>query len=147
MKSNRLITLILSGAMAMPMVALAQTANSGTASGESANASTAQQNERGERRERGEKLAKELNLTPEQQAELKSIRENAKQQTQAIKNDTSLTPDQKKAKFQDLRKSTHEQMMAKLTPDQQAKFKEMRKEHRGHRRHGHKGEAGEKNQG
>ena len=54
MKSNRLITLILSGAMAMPMVALAQTANSGTASGESANASTAQQNERGERRERGE---------------------------------------------------------------------------------------------
>jgi len=129
------------------MVALAQTANSGTASGESANASTAQQNERGERRERGEKLAKELNLTPEQQAELKSIRENAKQQTQAIKNDTSLTPDQKKAKFQDLRKSTHEQMMAKLTPDQQAKFKEVRKEHRGHRRHGHKAEAGEKTQG
>ncbi|HJW99990.1 MAG TPA: hypothetical protein VJ453_07505 [Terriglobales bacterium] len=147
MKSNRFITLILSGAIAMPMVALAQTPNSATASGDSANASTAQQNERGERRERGEKLAKELNLTPEQQAELRSIRENAKQQTQAIKNDASLTADQKKAKFQDLRKSTHEQMMAKLTPDQQAKFKEMRKEHRGHRRHGHKGEAGEKNQG
>ena len=138
MKSNRFFTFILSGAMVLPIAALAQTAS--TASGDNGNAATAQTQEK-ERGERGEKFAKELNLTPDQQAELKSIRENMKQQAQAIKNDSSLTADQKKAKFKELRKSSHEQMMAKLTPDQQAKFKEMRKEHRGHR-HGRKGEAG-----
>ena len=140
MKSNRFFTFILSGAMVLPMAALAQTAS--TASGD--NAAQAQSDKRGER---GEKFAKELNLTPQQQADLKSIRESMKQQAQAIKNDSSLTADQKKAKFKELRKSSHEQMMAKLTPDQQAKFKEMRKEHRGHRGHGRKGEAaGDKTQ-
>jgi len=135
MKSNRFLPFILSGAMMLPIAALAQT---GAAADNSANAATTQAPDK----ERGEKFAEKLNLTPEQKADLKSIRENEKQQAQAIKNDSSLTPDQKKAKFKELRKSSHEQMMAKLTPDQQAKFKEMRKEHRGHRGHGRKGEAG-----
>jgi len=138
MKSNRFFTFILSGAMVLPMAALAQTAS--PASGD--NSSTAAQTQPKERGERGEKFAQKLNLTQDQQAEIKSIRENMKQQAQAIKNDSSLTADQKKAKFKDLRKSTNEQMMAKLNPDQQAKFKEMQKERRGHHRHGRKGEAG-----
>jgi periplasmic protein CpxP/Spy len=135
MKSNRFLPFILSGAMMLPLAALAQT---GAAADNSANAATSQAPDK----ERGEKFAEKLNLTPEQKADLKSIRENAKQQAQAIKSDSSLTPDQRKAKFKELRKSSHEQMMAKLTPDQQAKFKEMRKEHRGHR-HGRKGDAKE----
>ena len=138
MKSNRFLPFILSGAMMLPIAALAQT---GAAADNSANAATTQAPDK----ERGEKFAEKLNLTPEQKADLKSIRENEKQQAQAIKNDSSLTPDQKKAKFKELRKSSHEQMMAKLTPDQQAKFKEMRKERRGHR-HGRKGEAKEATQ-
>ena len=138
MKSNRFLPFILSGAMMLPIAALAQT---GAAADNSANAATSQAPDK----ERGEKFAEKLNLTPEQKADLKSIRENAKQQAQAIKSDSSLTPDQKKAKFKELRKSSHEQMMAKLTPDQQAKFKEMRKERRGHR-HGRKGEAKEATQ-
>jgi periplasmic protein CpxP/Spy len=138
MKSNRFLPFILSGAMMLPIAALAQT---GAAADNSANAATTQAPDK----ERGEKFAEKLNLTPEQKADLKSIRENEKQHAQAIKNDSSLTPDQKKAKFKELRKSSHEQMMAKLTPDQQAKFKEMRKERRGHR-HGRKGEAKEATQ-
>ena len=138
MKSNLVFPFILSGAMVLPMAALAQTAS--TASGD--NSSTTAQTQPKERGERGEKFAQKLNLTPDQQAEIKSIRENMKQQAQAIKNDSSLTADQKKAKFKELRQSTHEQMMAKLNPDQQAKFKEMQKERRGHHRHGRKGEAG-----
>ena len=140
MKSNRFFTFILSGAMVLPMAALAQAGS--TASGDNAATAQTQPKERGER---GEKFAKELNLTPDQQAELKTIRENIRQQAQAIKNDSSLSADQKKAKSKELRKSSHEQMMAKLTPDQQAKFKEMRKERRGHR-HGRKGEAKEATQ-
>jgi periplasmic protein CpxP/Spy len=136
MKFNRFLPIIFSGAMMLPIAALAQTA--GAAADSSANAASSQAPDK----ERGEKFAEKLNRTPEQKADLKSIRENEKQQAQAIKNDSSLTSDQKKAKFKELRKSSHEQMMAKLTTDQQAKFKEMRKEHRGHR-HGRKGEAKE----
>ena len=131
--------------MVLPMAALAQDAGSAT-SGDNATNAAASQTQKSERGDRGEKLAQELNLTPEQKADLKSIRENERQQAKAIKNDSSLTADQKKAKFKDLRKSSHEQMMAKLTPDQQKKFKEMRKEHRGHR-HGRKGAAADGTQG
>lgn len=138
MKSNRLLTFILSGAMVLPMAALAQTSNSGAASGDNGSKATAPA-----KQERGEKFAQELNLTDDQKVALKSIRENEKQQAQAIKNDSSLTADQKKAKFKELRKTSREQMMAKLTPDQQQKFKEMRKEHRGHGRHGRKAEGAE----
>ena len=141
MKSNRFLTLILSGAMTLPIAALAQTSNS-AASGDTGSTAQTQEKER-----RGEKFAQELNLTPDQREALKSIRENEKQQAQAIKSDSSLTRDQKKTKFKELRKSSHEQMMAKLTPDQQQKFKEMRKEHRGHGHRGHKGESGEGKQG
>ena len=143
MKSNRFLALILSGAMTLPIAALAQTSNS-AASGNTGSTAQTQEKERGER---GEKLAQELNLTPDQREALKSIRENEKQQAQAIKSDSSLTRDQKRTKFKELRKSSHEQMMAKLTPDQQQKFKEMRKEHRGHGHRGHKGESGEGKQG
>jgi len=136
MKSNRFLTLILSGAMVLPMAAIAQ--NAGSAAGGDANAAASQTNEK--KGERAAKFAEALNLTDQQKADLKGIRDNERQQAQAIKNDTSLTAEQKKAKFKELRKSSHEQMMAKLTPEQQQKFKEMRKDHRGHR-HGRKGAA------
>jgi Spy/CpxP family protein refolding chaperone len=140
-KSNRFLTIILSGAMTLPIAALAQTSNSAT-SGDTGSATASQtQNQN----QRGEKFAEALNLTPEQKADLKSIRDNEKQQAQAIKNDSSLTADQKKAKLKELRKDGHQQMMAKLTPEQQQKFKEMRKENRHH--HGRKGKNGESAQG
>jgi len=136
MKSNRFLTLILSGAMVLPMAAIAQ--NAGSAAGGDANAAASQTTEK--KGERAAKFAEALNLTDQQKADLKGIRDNERQQAQAIKNDTSLTAEQKKAKFKELRKSSHEQMMAKLTPEQQQKFKEMRKDNRGHR-HGRKGAA------
>ena len=141
MKSKFLLAFLLSGAMVMSAGAVAQTSNS--AADNSTNATT---NDSGQR---GQRFAEALNLTPEQQTDLKSIRDNERQQAQAIKNDSSLTPDQKKAKFKELRKSSHEQMMAKLTPEQQQKFKEMRKEHRGHWRGGRKNQnqSGQSSQG
>lgn len=120
----------------LPLAAMAK-ADNPTTSGDTGNTATAP----APNQERGQKFAQALNLTPDQQAAIKSIHQNFRQQAQAIKNDSSLTPDQKKAKFKELRKSSHEQMMAKLTPDQQQKLKEMRKEHRGHWRHGRKGQG------
>jgi Spy/CpxP family protein refolding chaperone len=131
MKSKYLLTFLLSGAMAISVGAVAQRSNSAADNGN--NATT--QNGGGQR---GQRFAEALNLTPEQQTDLKSIHENERQQAQAIKNDSSLTADQKKAKFKELRKSSREQMMAKLTPEQQQKFKEMHKGHRGHWRGGKK---------
>lgn len=125
--------------MLLPLGAMAQAASS------SPDNSGAQTTTTPQKSERGEKFAKELNLTPDQQSDLKQIRESSRQQFQAIKNDSSLTADQKKAKMKELRKSTREQMMSKLNPDQQAKFKEMRKEHRHHGHH--KGEQDSQTQG
>src|SRR6185312_15618134 len=71
MQSNRLLTIILSGAMLLPLGAMAQAASS-TPDNSTQTATTSQKTER------GEKFAKALNLTPEQQTELKQIRESSR---------------------------------------------------------------------
>lgn len=83
---------------------------------------------------RMKKLANALGLTDAQKAQIKPILQNSRQQAQAIKQDTSLTPEAKKEKMNDLRKSTMEQIRAILTPDQIAKLKAMRQQgHRGNK--------------
>jgi Spy/CpxP family protein refolding chaperone len=73
-------------------------------------------------------MMKDLNLSNAQKAQLKESRESAKQQMEAIKNDASLTQDQKKEKMQELRKSQQEKMSSILTPDQKAKIHAERKD-------------------
>jgi len=75
------------------------------------------------------RMAKKLNLTQDQQAKLKPIFEQRHQQAQAIKNDSSLTADQKKEKMQELRQSTMAQMNGILTPEQQQQWQQMRAKH------------------
>jgi Spy/CpxP family protein refolding chaperone len=135
MQSNRFLIFILSSAMLLAMAANAKADNPSGTSGDTGSTATAPN------QERGQKFVQALNLTADQQAAIKSIHENFRQQAQAIKNDSSLTPNQKKAKFKELRKSTHEQMMAKLTPEQQQKLKQLRKEHRAKLRRGRKSEG------
>jgi Spy/CpxP family protein refolding chaperone len=79
---------------------------------------------------RMQKLANDLGLSDAQKAQLKPILQSAGQQAKAIKADTSLTPEARKAKMKDLRKSTNQQMMAILTPDQRQKLKAMRRQQR-----------------
>jgi Spy/CpxP family protein refolding chaperone len=42
---------------------------------------------------------------------------------EAARNDSTLTADQKKAKMQEIHKSTHEQVMQVLTPEQRQQMK------------------------
>jgi Spy/CpxP family protein refolding chaperone len=73
----------------------------------------------------------DMNLTADQKTQLKALHQDMKQQRDAIKNDATLTPEQKKDKMKDLHKAQSEKMNAILTPDQQAKrkaFMEKRKE-------------------
>lgn len=75
---------------------------------------------------------KELNLTKEQKAQMKSMHQDAKSQREAIQNDASLTPDQKKAKMKDMEQSFKSKRNTILTPDQITKMKEMKKQnHKG----------------
>ena len=72
------------------------------------------------------KMAEKLGLSDAQKAQMKPILMSNRQQMRAIQADTTLTPDAKTAKIKALRKSTRQQTMAVLTPDQRAKLKSMR---------------------
>ena len=74
------------------------------------------------------KMMQDLNLTAEQQTQMKTLHEDMMQQRNAIQNDASLSADQKKDKMKELRQTQMQKMNAILTPDQQAKMKTFRKE-------------------
>jgi Spy/CpxP family protein refolding chaperone len=73
-------------------------------------------------------LTEKLNLTEDQQAKLKPILEDQSKQMKAIHDDRSLAPADRQAKMKELHESSVEKMNAILTPDQQAKWKQMRQE-------------------
>jgi hypothetical protein len=73
-------------------------------------------------------LTEKLNLTDEQRTKLKPILQDQSQQQQAVHDDTSLSPEQKTAKMKSIHASFRDQISAVLTPEQQAKLKEMKHE-------------------
>jgi Spy/CpxP family protein refolding chaperone len=73
-------------------------------------------------------LSEKLNLTEDQKAKLKPVLQDQAQQMKAVRDDTSLTPEQKAAKKKAIHETTHDQINAVLTPEQQEKFKEMKNE-------------------
>jgi Spy/CpxP family protein refolding chaperone len=73
-------------------------------------------------------LTEKLNLTEDQQAKLKPVLEDQAKQMKAIHDDASLAPADRQAKMKDVHESSIEKMNAILTPDQQAKWKQMRQE-------------------
>jgi Spy/CpxP family protein refolding chaperone len=84
--------------------------------------------------DRGAFLAN-LNLTDDQKAQIKQIREGARSQVDAVKNDSSLSTEQKEAKVRDIRHDSHEQVKKVLTPEQRKQMHENRREHREIKQH------------
>ena len=78
-------------------------------------------------------LAKQLDLTDAQKPKVEAIRKNATEKGRALREDTSLTPEEKKAKAKAIREDTATQMKGVLTPEQFTKWQEMSK--RGPRMH------------
>jgi protein CpxP len=74
-----------------------------------------------------DELAK-LNLTDDQKAKVSKIHADMKSQMDAVKSDTTLTPDQRQAKMKEIHKASHEQVMQVLTPDQRQQMKADEKE-------------------
>ena len=72
-----------------------------------------------------ERLAKELNLTADQQAKWKEIGEQERAAMAPIWNDKSLSRDDKRAKMKEVHEDYAAQRRAILTPEQQQKFDEL----------------------
>ena len=124
--------------------AFAQTATTPATSNSGTQATTQKDNDRKEdRAERHENMAKELGLTADQKAQMKSIHMDAKKQAEAIKADSSLSAEQKKAKLKELHEQTMQKSEAILTPEQKQKFEQERAEHKGKRmgRRHHRGQV------
>ena len=83
---------------------------------------------RGGQRQHMEMLARKLNLTDDQRQQFRQIGQRTRQQVMSIRSDSSLTDDQKKEKLQALRKQSHQEMFAILTPEQKEQLKQMREE-------------------
>jgi Spy/CpxP family protein refolding chaperone len=76
-----------------------------------------------------EHLAKALNLTTDQQTKVKAIFQQNEQQMRAIHDDQSLSPEDRRAKMEQLHESIKSQVNGVLTPEQQQKFAQLHKDH------------------
>jgi Spy/CpxP family protein refolding chaperone len=75
-------------------------------------------------------LAQKLNLTDGQKEQFQQIGKDMRKQGMAIRQDSSLTDEQKKEKIQALRKQSHQQMFSVLTAEQKEQLKQMREQHK-----------------
>ena len=76
----------------------------------------------------GDKMFADLNLTDDQKAQIKKIREDAKAKADAVKADTTLSEADKKAKLREIRKSARMESSKVLTAEQRTQLKEKMKE-------------------
>jgi Spy/CpxP family protein refolding chaperone len=73
-----------------------------------------------------DKMKTDLNLTDDQVAKMQAQRESSMEQMKAIRENSSLSEEQKKEQLMDLRKSSHESINSILTADQLKKKEELR---------------------
>jgi len=73
-------------------------------------------------------MISKLNLTQQQQDQLKPIFDKQREQAQAIRQDNTLTADQQKQKFDALRQDTQTQFNSVLTPEQQQQWAQLKAE-------------------
>ena len=84
-------------------------------------------------------LTKRLKLTDDQQTKLKPILEDQRKQMGQIRDDASLSRQDKFSKMQELRQSSDTQIKSVLTEDQQKNFDKMRAEQQDRMKQWHKG--------
>jgi len=72
-------------------------------------------------------FAKELNLTDAQKPKFKEIMQGAMEKRKALREDTSLSAEDKKAKAKELREGMQAKMKEILTPEQLTKWQAMQK--------------------
>ena len=73
------------------------------------------------------RIGRQLNLTPDQTARLEPILADRQQKVQALRANTSLTDDQRRAQMRTILQGTRLQMANILSPDQMKQLKELRR--------------------
>lgn len=76
--------------------------------------------------DRLQRMATALSLTPEQSEKIKAIMEAQRPAMDAIRNDNTLSREDRRAKMQELRKTSEPEIQAILTPEQKTKWEELR---------------------
>jgi protein CpxP len=74
-------------------------------------------------------MTQKLNLTSDQQSQIKSILENERQQMEALHNDTSTSQQDKMEKFRTARQENSTKIRDLLNDDQKKKYDAMEKQH------------------
>ena len=82
------------------------------------------------KKEERKKMMADLNLNADQKKQMKDVNNDFKDKAKAIKDDQSLSKKDRRAKFASLAKERTDKMNSFLSPDQQAKLKEDKKEGR-----------------
>jgi Spy/CpxP family protein refolding chaperone len=85
--------------------------------------------EHGPKGDPGAMMKEKLGLSDEQAAQIKQIHEDSMAQGKALKDNTTMSQEDKKAAFAKLREDTKAKTDAVLTPEQKAKADKMRKHH------------------
>lgn len=80
-------------------------------------------------------MTKQLNLSDEQQNQLRPILADRQQQMQALWSDQSLSREDRTAKMKTIREETHAKIEAVLNADQKTKFEQMHAQGREHHEH------------
>lgn len=80
------------------------------------------------------KIARALNLTPDQKVQLKAIRSQSAAAVQAIRADTSLTPDEKRNKVFETMTNARKQIHGVLTAGQEVRLHHIQRQMRKLRR-------------
>lgn len=88
-----------------------------------------------------EHLTKKLKLTADQQNQILPILTSRQQQMESIRNDSSLSPQDRRAKFQSIREDSDTKIRAVLNDDQKKNYDQMQQEMRDRRQNRQQGAA------
>lgn len=75
-----------------------------------------------------------LNLSEEQKAKVQQYKKNAEEKMQAVRNDNSLTDDQKKEKLKSIQKEFGKNTDGVLTPEQREKARQFKENHKANKK-------------
>jgi Spy/CpxP family protein refolding chaperone len=135
---HRILFAAVAGALLLPLAGQAQEQDKDKDQGQSSPSQSDSQTGRqgrgrfaGAQRQRQHMamLAQKLNLTDAQKQQFQQIGRDMRKQGMTIRQDSSLTSDQKQEKMQVLRKEAHKKMFSVLTPEQKEQLKQMREQH------------------
>src|SRR5277367_544018 len=90
---------------------------------------------------RTEMLTKKLSLTADQQTKVQDIFKSEQSQMQALRNDSSMSGDDRRTKMMDIHKASSDQVRALLDATQQKKWDEMQSKREGREGHRHGGQT------